>query len=300
MSVRLVAFSTGSRKASVWVRCLGSTSPWKTSLGAFYNGVMTVKLNGVSKKSWKGSGAQQALTSNVAQGDNILEFIFEALESSKDASATIYTRVYFVQVWVDTCLSRKVCLQKLGDGTAEMFALRNDNEQQLQCLQATSPDGICKDWTDCMGSAMKKTLEAVLRVVMAGASARRRKANAQTRRNAAASASLLDQTSVCIDPSTYDPEAAECECFSDIQESCGDKSDEEGCLLDKVCANWKKLNVCSTWKDEMCTASLGSATAIVEDTGSVLIQRSQAEANDTALGNTEDTLKGKCTPSEGS
>jgi len=150
---------------------------------------------------------------------------------------------------------------------------------------------------------MKKTLEAVLRVVLgkasAGASARRRKANAQTRRNAAASASLLDQPSVCIDPSTYDPEAAECECFSDIQKSCGDKSDEDGCLLEKVCANWKKLNVCEAWKNEMCTASLGSATAIVEDTGSVLIQRSQAEANDTALGNTEDTLKGKCTESEG-
>ena len=99
----------------------------------------------------------------------------------------------------------------------------------------------------------KATLEAILRVVMPNSPG-----------PITASESLVDQTPECIDPATYDPEAAECECFNDIQESCSGKSDEEGCILEKVCAN---ANICSAWKDEKCTASLGSATTNVEGTG---------------------------------
>jgi len=526
MTVKIAAGSTGSRRSTVWVRCLNRVSRGTVYFIAMSNGILTIKVNGVLQQTW----TQDKLCSKVScagihgikiditmdQGDNNIEITFEARESSKDATADIKILVRNVEAWVDTCMTRKLCMQKLGDGTGTAFALRNDNEQQLQCLQATSPDGMCKDWTDCMGDAMKKTLEAILRVVTrkgaptaatlvnvvkegstytknGGGSAYNayaswvansicvkagqtnkhvrlglttdvtdnyrfsngryvglfpngrlykppgsgiRKAwfcvarinrktvtgpfatiatakkelnkfqgswanrqmicemsavgakadphsvgggnqgggtkagfnkmwsgwgdikamNAMCAGNTAcandektggsyttldeicmfaqgpdivvqkngahletwagsvrngimhakmffyeddskmtvqaptiASASVVDQTSECIDPSTYDPEAAQCECFSDIQESCGRESDEEACFLEKVCAN---INVCSAWKDEMCSASLGSVTAIDEGTGSVMIQRSQAEANDTGLGNTEDALKG--------
>jgi len=260
------------------------------------NGILKVKLNGKLMKKWKGSiphwTQEQSLNSVVGQGDNIMEFTFKALESFKDAMVTIYTTVSDVEAWVDTCMARKACLQKLGDGTSESFQLRNDNQRQLRCLQSASPAGICKEWMGCMEDSMKKTLEAILRVVLrkplAGAQRRRRRRRRKTRR----SASLVDQASGCINPSNYDPEAAECECFADIQEYCAGKGDEDVCLLKHVCS----LNtVCEDWKDQQCTASLGSTITNVDSTGSLLIQRGQAEANGTALGNIEGTLKGKCT-----
>jgi len=305
MTVNLAAGSSGSRKAIVWVRCLKTESSWITTLGRLSNGILTIKLNGKRKERWTPSNWHpfKELKSVVGQGDNILEFIFRAEKSSKDATVSIVIKIKDVQAWVDTCMARKLCLEKLGNGTNESFGLRNDNQKQLQCLQATSPEGICEEWAGCIDDTYKKTLVAILRVVgrkpAAGARAvarhpgtRDATLDSSMSRKETARATLVDQTSECIDPSTHDPEAAECECFSDIQESCGDKIDQEGCILEKVCAN---SNVCQTWRDNMCPASLGSATANVQGTGSLLMRRSQAEERNTAAGNTEDALQGKCT-----
>jgi len=285
MTVDLPAGSSGSRRATLWSRCLKQASRWLTELtGPMSNGILKVKLDGVLQKTWtKKQWWVNKLNSVVGQGDHNMEFSFEAQESSKDAKVTIRSEIYDAQTWVDTCMSRKLCLDKLGDGTHKSFALRNNKKQQLRCLQAKTKKkrrkiagGQCEVWVGCMGHTDRKTLKAILRVVVPS---RRRKATAST--------SLVDQASGCINPSTYDPEAAECECFFDIQESCAGKSDEEVCILEKVCAN---SNVCKSWKKEKCTASFGDATANVEGTGSLLIQRTQAAV--TALGNIENTLKG--------
>ena len=173
-------------------------------------------------------------------------------------------------------------MEKLGDNTDESFALRNDNEQQLECLQAEDPSGKCQEWMGCMGSAEKQTLKAILLVVVMPT----------TSLFENASASIIDLTPACIDPHNYDPEAAECECFHDIQDLCAHQTDEHACLLQELCAH---SSVCSAWTLNKCPASLARASAIVASGGSLLIQRSQVDDHNAELGNTEDALTGKCT-----
>ena len=127
----------------MWSRCAKEASSLHVVVvPPLSNGILTAKLNGVLGHTWvaqynPADEIQRTMWKpQVARGDNHVELIFQAQDSSKDATASIILSLKDVQLWVDACMARKLCLEELGDGSAESFALRNDNKQQLQCLQA--------------------------------------------------------------------------------------------------------------------------------------------------------------------
>jgi len=92
-------------------------------------------------------------------------------DRSKETKALCTLSASAVSPHVDQCMIVKECLDELGDGSEAGFKIRNVNEYQLDCLEATPLDedleAKCKKWNICMDhSEKKKPLVAFLRAAL--------------------------------------------------------------------------------------------------------------------------------------
>jgi len=108
---------------------------------------------------------------------------------------------------------------------------------------------LCASSVDCGALHVKGSEEEELvekaEVALAAAAERRRLSSDTSPRK------LSHKDDGCIDPSTNDAEAWDCECAQDIQASCGD---DEECVLKLMCCGGAAEGICQEWKDENCGA----------------------------------------------
>lgn len=151
-----------------------------------------------------------------------------------------------------------MCLKELDGNDEGDSKLRNDNKEQLQCLQGDLSSDSCTRWTACLDQheVDKAMLLAILQASLPTGALHQGAAS-----NAGSSANSDDEiTGACLHPATDDPESWECECSESLEDACGSDSvciQEQLCDAPKVCQDWK-----DNWGD--CDSVLLAGNASTE------------------------------------
>ena len=89
MILSLPAGSTGSRRTSMWIRCLGEISElviWLVS----QNGVLTLARDGEMLAKFTPQNTAQYGGFDMPPGDSIVQIIFAAQDMDMDSSGTVF------------------------------------------------------------------------------------------------------------------------------------------------------------------------------------------------------------------
>jgi len=266
---------SGDRRATLWLRCEDDEdvlSKWWVAKDRVTNGVLTVQIDGKTVKEYQadpptrrrwGSPRRRRTSADplpalpVGQGkrDHTLTLNFHPASAGSSADAVI--RVYAdVDPWVEKCMGEHFCLGLLGDGTPAGFELRNNNTEQLRCLDdkpmSTALATKCSEWKSCMskrigkqyaGSSEESSLHSLLRAAFLGVTV----SWEQSRQDD------------CISPQAVDPEALECECLDVLRKTCSTTDDQTTCYKNilcehcKVCRSWKQAKGCRQEQIDQCS-----------------------------------------------
>lgn len=277
--------------ASIWASCSTPEGYWRihieqvqyASLSCYNNGVVVPKTLSDQGDSFDLSSADV--------GKNAQIKVVLAPSSAGHAAFAKILILAMANKWVDTCMDRNFCLQKLGDGSVAAFELRNSNRRQYDCLLGNAASHlavVCAVWRACFASQTGTNHEAellkLLSAVFKAASTSLVKTNLPA---TISSAQTVGDAPGCTDPAVADPESVECECLDEIKKACADAgvADSEECFLTHMCNH---QSVCGSWKTDHCAGG-----------DSLLVSRSHSRSSMTAENtNTLDgSVTGKCTTS---
>merc|ERR1712190_212971 len=126
---------------------------------------------------------------------------------------------------------------------------RNSNFEQLQCLRAASPAGLCQEWRNCLTATPSSAHEAQLLTLML--------AGGVGQTPASAVGSWGSAEAACMNPLIEDPESWDCDCYESMHSRCKvvealpDTEDytEEKCFRALFCVH---DGVCRSWKHQFC------------------------------------------------
>jgi len=285
------------RSAHIWLRCgVNAGEKFDLSGERITNSRVDAFVDG--RKQSSTVQTQKWFTLDVPKdgADHIVVLEHIVLQRGSVSEATIRF-VAHMQPWVDQCLSKKVCLAALGDGSGTSFAMRNSNQRQYNCLNgrpAAEDKQQCAAWVRCLVSDEAKDPSKLLKAMLNVALGKKGNLLAQTE-------SLVGKVSVekCIDPYVADAEAWECECMEELEKTCGSQNDMEQCFHKIMCKN---PNICCAWKQDNCPnahcqpklMSSVDATGSIKEAGAVMSRR--AERNDTGVIDSllDSSLSGKC------
>lgn len=133
----------------------------------------------------------------------------------------------------------------IADGGANL-TVRNTNGNVLWSHR------VCPDTVDCSAITVDSEAEAAdLAAKTQEAGQRRLESEPVSFQRRA-----LDDDEGCMDPSSDDPEALDCECLDMITGACGDQhsSPSEDCIKRLLCNDLRK-QVCDSWIDQHCPSS---------------------------------------------
>lgn len=231
-----------------WARCTdAATTKWKMHIYDIENGIMRIFVNGKLIREVEESEVEHLSDDGIllpsTATDNNIRVEIHRVDHEEDTSAGVWLGGFPIADYTDSCMVRKFCLKKLGDGSVKASKLRNINSFQLQCLSKSNelPSDLedeCEQWRNCMQAEDDALLTDVLRA-------------------GGAAPSLLElhtpATNVeCVDPSIMDVESIDCECLDDIKNHCGSAPDKQECYRTYMCqhgkvsCSWKELHGCST------------------------------------------------------
>jgi len=331
----------GSLAFTLWVECKDVGGKWTIELPGGHevspteqltNGAIEVLVDGVKLdpgltttgeippladchkgRPCTAKGVKQAL--DLQRGNHHVQVIFHIADVTQDSSAGVKIEAQ-IDPWVDVCLSTHLCLAKLARGNAA-FRLRNNNTRQHLCLQGHPEEedaALCSRWAKCLTSEESNTvfLDALKNLLSAAQS----NTASGPRKLLSVSQSSTDSGTVrteriadapgCVDPHSADTEAFECECLSDLQQTCSSGATQEDCFRNLMCEH---PDVCCSWKDLECpepvhcqtgerSSMLASALKrTTEKNGSIkaMLTRQKGQEDADLSGSLDGSLGGKCT-----
>jgi len=194
-----------------------------------------------------------------------------------DASGSFGIDVTNVKLAFDSCMDYKEahgeCLEVFGKkgGSSD---LRNSHQEQARCICSTVPgdpsgdlpadirhycntiafssDGDvapgCPEWRKCLGADAKAVLLKTIHVVnalktLAVAEPPPQLLLAQDLTQKATCTSVAH--GLCVDPSSFDIEAFDCNCFDWMKTSSKAQINKAFCDNENVCCDWKKSGQCA-------------------------------------------------------
>jgi len=285
--------------AIIWASCSSASGSWKVYVEEEVNAKLLVYLNGEPAKrtpAWDpliGNGPEPLYAFTSAEiGQNAhIKIVLLPNDPSEtglpQASSARVTVKAIANQWVDTCMDRNLCLNRLGRGAAG-FELRNNNQKQYECLRgkpATHLSDVCGVWRACFasqsdGANHEAELLTYLSVVFGKAKAPKKASKkASNTKNLLAVSSSPEEG--CTDPAAEDAEAIECECLEELTTDCAAAgvTDTEECFLTALCHH---PSICPAWKNEHC------------GDGSSLLER-RSIMTSKANGTLDGSVTGKCT-----
>ena len=151
--------------------CFTSTGKWVLKVKGIVNGKLSVYLNNELVKEetqssffWKNKGGRvKHWYIPVQHGTEArIRTVLYPTNPDKPSSALAKLEAQNADASVDGCMTSKLCMAQLGDGTEAGFELRNNNVMQYKCLasgfealpEKTLSDGsslrlTCKAWVKC-------------------------------------------------------------------------------------------------------------------------------------------------------
>jgi hypothetical protein len=280
LNVRPGPQATNIYRLEVWGRCApgeaGKSKNWEMHLQAKSSGTLRLYLNNILQQELVSNDKTTVTLEQVADDSRLhIDYIPSNslciqnchLPAKYQISAKVDIQLGArLDKSMDDCMSGKICLAKLGDGSNEGRLLRNSNPLQLKCLDATDDaarnaiSSNCEAWERCLREQnMKVGVSSLLRASLESGTS-----------SPTTSSTRPPDDPNCIDPKVADVESLDCECLPQMQATCGGALNAE-CIKCEMC---KHSGVCSSWKSAMCSTCPSSLNAV--DTSNPLIRRMRA------------------------
>lgn len=295
--------------AIIWASCSSDTGYWKLYVQQEKNGQIGVFLNGQPATRVPGQWPLYPFTSDQIGANAQIKIVFLPNDPGQNGPQASSARVLVMaqaNAWVEVCMDRNFCLNRLGQGTSASFELRNNIRRQYECLRgnpAAHLTGVCSQWRVCFagqsdGANHEAELLTYLSVVFGDAGASTTVSSPgkvladsssleeadSLQKKTTEAAETKDQLG-CTDPAAEDAEAFECECLEDVTSDCEAADppveDIEVCIKTWMC---NEPRICDSWK------RTGDNCA-----GTLLERRSNMTLK--ASGTLDDSVTGKCTSS---
>jgi len=282
-------------KMDMWARCTKGEDKWGVNDLRVNNGKMELYVDDeiqkeLSHKKTSDDTSHESLAKLFLKGKNrdmhvSIRFIPD--KRDREAWAEVFVNAMGVDDFTDACLTNKLCLEKLGDGSDEAYKLRNSNEEQYKCLTSdgNNDSDKCTEWKKCI-SGHDQTQTKVLGYLLTAAL---KTPGSLIETNASSSTATLSEQgrASCIDPRTADPEAWDCQCMADLKDQCADKADDEqaDCFRQLMCGHEA---ICAAWKSSFCGGGLIEA---IQQRTSTKVKKSAATEDNADM---DSILRGKC------
>jgi len=181
-------------------------------------------------------------------GAHVLEMEFTPFSSQSRVQIS-HLQISMPKAYAD-CADYKACLDPISTSTA----FRNDNSQQLKCLQAATPFSVSEDcarWRACLTGELQDQLRTML--VAAGVGGYYLDTSS-LQLNVTNTSSLptsgQEDGPECINPLVQDAASWTCDCFEEMQHSCRALGPhDELCMRAQLCGHPR---VCHSWKEQAC------------------------------------------------
>jgi len=225
--------------------------------------------------------------------------VFVPINKLLSSSAIAKVQAKGVDESVDKCMTGKLCMNWLGDGSDAAYELRNSNDLQYKCLASGTSSldsglqSVCAAWDKCLPAESKAVLTVLLKISGASLTGSSFADKAVLKASTQENLTKYADPNGCIDPAVDDPESWDCECVEDMKTSCGGV--DEACFKGILCG---KAEICQTWKDdaECPTFLVQKSEDDISGTHSndALGQRSQEMASSGIAASLDGSLQGKC------
>jgi len=277
----------------VFLSCSSSAGSYELKVNSIDNGKIAVYVNSKLVQETTTVG-QIAFTFDTGTKARV-RAVFTPIEKGSPSGAIAKIQGKGIDESVDACMTTKLCMPKLGDGSNAAFELRNSNDLQYKCLASGAGSlsshlqSECTAWVICLPDETEEVLKVLLKISGASLTSSSLADKVSTQGNLTSS---VDPNS-CIDPAVDDPESWDCECAKDMTTSCGGV--DEACFKRILCG---KAEICQTWKDdaECSTFLIQKSEDEISGTHSseALGQRSQEMASSGIVASLDGSVQGKC------
>jgi len=235
----------------MFASCLKSKGFWHSNVEKLTNAKLTVHVSG-KEVAYSKMAQMFRIPGTMIRDKAQIKISLSHLQNGGGAAVAQLGIHAVASKYVDTCMDRTFCLNKLGDGSKEAFELRNSNKRQYECLKSKPASNlvkVCTEWRVCFASQKEGNYEEELLKLLSAVFSKK--------------SALLDVSSSlhfedkegCLDPAAQDAEAIECECLDSIVKACKDAGidDHEECFLGEMC---KSEKTCDSWKKDNCPNAL--------------------------------------------
>jgi len=274
----------------VFFKCSIAGGRWNMRVYAIDNGKIDIYANNKLEKTISQVIAEK-FDFNTASLR--VRAVFVPNDRNLASGAKAKFEVFSMNTTSDACMTTKMCLSTLGDGSDSGFELRNNNKLQAMCLISGASSlashllTTCLAWLECLSEENKNILKALLTASGQVGSPSPSDSFADDASKVNDNLTASDDPNDCVNPRVDDPESYDCECVEDMIKTC--EGVDEACFKGIMC---NSAEVCQSWKDSEECASLIQTNE--GDMSADLVQRSQDSAS-SAIGDALDgSLAGKC------